>query len=369
MGERLFDKKTVFFIIITLVFFIALLICIPIMVNKGYHSGSKADRWTAEDQRAFANKLKAEGLSDHAAQAYEEYLAMEGIDLTIRANTYYLLGESYMARGMYEDALAYFYKAEIADKAGDLKQDIGINVVTCLEKMGKSLDAQSALRERVDMDEEGKIHARGSVVARIGGRVITMGEVNDELALMPEWYQERYKGDAGKAEFIRQYVVNKLLLKKGLMLQYDKDPAVREQLVKAEENIIIQKVFRENVADKLKVDMMDLQNYYEAHKDEFTEDVDGEQITRPFEDVEEEVKQMFLGDKAEMRMKEFVGRLLEENEAAVYFEAPTENPTDLTETETMKAEADSGTTAGEVVDEKTNEQSEDGSQENEGEKS
>ncbi len=322
MGERLLDKRTLLFVIIAFACVGIVLTFIPMLVKKGIqHTGGHAS-WSADDQRAYANKLRAAGLATAAAKAYEEYLVLDPAASDVRANTYFMLGETYMNKGAYEEAAAYFYKAEIADRDGKLKQDIGINLVTCFEKLGKPLDAQSILDERVTLDHNEAVNARGAMVARIGGRVITMGEINDELADLPAWYQEKYKDDVTKADFIRQYVINKVLLKKGLMLQYDKDAEVREQLIKAEESLIIQKVVKENVMDGLSVDAMDLENYYQAHKGEFKEEVDGKEVSQAFEDVKEEVRQMFLSEKAEAKMKEFVGRLLQENDAVVFFEPP-----------------------------------------------
>jgi tetratricopeptide (TPR) repeat protein len=339
MGEKLFDKKTVFFIVIAVIFLAIVVTVVPLLVNKGLSQGSGKGSWSAENQRAFANKLKSEGLADQAALAYEEYLTSDNVEPEVRANTYFMLGESYMGEGAYEHALAYFYKAEIADTKGTLKQDIGINIVTCLEKLGKPLDAQSVLNERVDMDKENTDNTRGAIVARIGGRVITMGEINDELADLPEWYQEKYKEETAKADFIRQYIVNKLLLKKGMMLQYDKDPEIQKQLVKAEESLIVQRVFKENVTDGLSVDAMDLENYYNSHKDEFKAEVDGKEVTKPFEEVREDVRQMFLGEKAEVKMKDFVGRLLQENDAVVFFEPKVEEKAEAATPENTVAEA------------------------------
>lgn len=275
---------------------------------------------SAEKMREYANKLKTEGLVTQAAQAYETYLQSVGADPALVANIYFLLGEAFMQKGAYEDALAYFYKAEVADQKRALAKDIGINIVTCFDRLGKSFDAQSALAERVSLDaDEQYKNARGAVVAKIGSRMITMGEINDALAALPDWLQKEYADETQKALFIRQYVVNKLLVKKGLMAQYDKNPAIVEQLQEMQENLVVQQVIRENVTDTVKVDDHDVQTYYEAHKDSFTQKTDNGDVVPLLEDVRQDVERACRKAKSEVKLQSFLSDLLRTHDAAVFF--------------------------------------------------
>ena len=298
-----------------------------VYVRTQPNQGAVTPGWGADKIRQYANKLKEQGLVSQAANAYESYLSAARVTPEVRANIYFLLGEAFMKQEQYEDALAYLYKAQIADTAGDLKKDIGINVVTCLERLGKPLDAQAALGEQVQMGTEQYQNARGAVVARIGDRVITMGEINDELAKLPDWFQEKYKDEKQKALFVQQYVANQLLLKKGHMLQYDRDPEVQKQLQEVKDNLIIRKVIQNEVSDEVTVDPEDVKTYYEVHKDKFTEKTDKGEVVKPFDEVKDEVEKLYRLEKMQVKMQALLSDLLEENNAVILYQPPAEETT------------------------------------------
>ena len=88
----------------------------------------------------------------------------------------------------YEKALAYFYKAEIANPNTEMKKEIGTYVVECLENMGKSLDAEYQLESRASLrGEKKKKKAAQEVVARIGTREVVMGEINQAIETGAEY--------------------------------------------------------------------------------------------------------------------------------------------------------------------------------------
>jgi peptidyl-prolyl cis-trans isomerase C len=178
-----------------------------------------------------------------------------------------------MKASKFEDALAYFYKAEIADPDTGLKQEIGTNIVTCLEKSNRALDAEYQIESRTLLSgEKGTKKPSGEVVARIKNREITMNEINSALEELPPWMKEAYaKDEAKKLDFVKTYVANELFYEKGVKLGINKDPEVREKAQLIEKEMVIQKVLELEVFSKIKSEEDDLRNYYEVYKDRYTE--------------------------------------------------------------------------------------------------
>jgi len=240
-----------------------------LIADKPAHKSS----WNATQMREYANKLKADGLIDQTVRAYEEYAQNGEIDKGTRSNIYFSIAEMLMNANKYEDALAYFYKAEIANPDTDLKQEIGTNIVTCLEKSNRTLDAEYQMESRTLLSgEKGTKKPSGEVVARIKNREITMNEINSALKKLPPWMKEAYaKDEAKKLDFLKTYVVNELFYEKGLKLGIDKNPEIREKAEMLEKEMVVQNVLEQEVFSKIKSEEDDLKNYYEVHKDRYTE--------------------------------------------------------------------------------------------------
>ncbi len=270
--RKLFDSRTVYFTVL------AVVLCGVLALVQWRGSTESAGRartssWTPAQQREFANKLR-EYLPGAAAEQYETYLAMTSATPHERANVYYTVAKTAVETGDFETGLAYFYKAEIAEPDGPLASEIGNGIVHCLEELGKFIDAQSALDARTGLGAGGaarETEAKGAVVARIGSRAVTLGEIDRALQQLPPWAQEQYAAPDKKAEFLNQYIAEQLLYEKAMKLELDKDPDVRAQVAEAARRAAVNKLLERDVRDKVTVGPEDVRLYYEAHLDEFTE--------------------------------------------------------------------------------------------------
>jgi len=273
--------------------------------NRSTHESS----WNTAQMREYANKLKADGLIEQSVKAYEEYARGGGIDKDTRSNIYFSIGEMLMKANKFEDALAYFYKAEIADPNTGLKQEIGTNIVTCLEKSNRALDAEYQMESRTLLrGEKGTKKPSGEVVAKIKNREITMNEINSALEELPPWMKEAYtKDEAKKLDFVKTYVANELFYEKGVKLGINKDPEIREKARLIEKEMVIQKVLEREVFSKIKSEEDDLRNYYEVYKDRYTEKPAIKFryiLTSSLEDAEGVVKQIESGASFEELAKQ-----------------------------------------------------------------
>ncbi|MBF0494690.1 MAG: hypothetical protein HQL28_06125 [Candidatus Omnitrophica bacterium] len=282
----IFDRRSIFFSICILCLFG----CLTALILKNTKEVSEAVKgkasWSADKIKTYANRLKADGLIDQSAEAFEEYLDKANPGEKTRANIYFSLGEMYYKAKRYEDALAYFYKSETAYEDASLKSDIGNYIVHSLENMGKPLDAEYQLESRALLKGEKKEKKySGEVRAKIEDREITMGELNAEAGKMPEWFRKAYAGDdAKKLDLLRQYIAEELLYAQGTQMGYKDDPEIRGKMEDYAKQLVLQKMLLEKVVDKIQSDPEDVKNFYEANKAKYKNDK-GE--IKPFEEVKD----------------------------------------------------------------------------------
>ena len=265
-------RRSIFFPVLVLLM-LAIIAAVILITQSKSHITDKSSSWTPSMIREYASKLRSEGLPTQALRAYEEYLDKGRVDKQTRANIYYTIGTMLMEEKNYEDALAYFYKVEIVQPDSSLKKDIGANIVTALENMGKGLDAEYALEERTALSkQEIKKKPRGEIVAKINKREITMGEINDAMEKLPPWLADLYKKDESKKlEFLKQYIFTELLYDKGKKLQYDKLPEIRKRIEDVKKQLVAEKVMGDEIKKKVRVDTSDIKLYYEVNKDKYAE--------------------------------------------------------------------------------------------------
>lgn len=264
--RSLFDGRTFFFAVL-IVACTAASIFVQLHVVPGQKEGAS---WTDLQQREFANKLR-EFVPERSAAEFETYLAMSSATGRDRANIYYTIAKTAVETGEFESALAYFYKAEIAEPDGPLAADIGTGIVRCLEELGQFVDAQSALGSRAELGARDETAKRGDVVARIGAREITAGEIDRAIQKMPPRVQQQYASPEKKNEFLNQFVAEELLYEKALRRQIDKNPEVRARVEQAARRAAVEILIQQDVRDKVQVTPEDVRMYYDANMDEFRE--------------------------------------------------------------------------------------------------
>ena len=328
--------KKIFLIAVIVTAYFGILLTIRHEVNSKFSRETKS--WNAEKAKKFANKLKTDGLLDQAEEAYEEYLDESQASPEIRANTYFNLGKSFMKQAQYEKALAYFYKTEIVYPETSLKQELGINIVTCLEKLGKTLDAAAMMEERVSTKKDQNYeNTQGEMVAKIGDRLITMGEIHDQLEGLPPYVQSRFKGEEKLANFIEHYIINEILLKKAISLQYHKDPEVRKQSEIAQQGFIVQKLVQEQLSQDIEPDAYDLKTYYEANLDQYQEETEDGSKIKSFEEVADIVQRDYLLEKVQVKLENYISELFVNYDVQIFYKS------NVSETQKSETEYDSST--------------------------
>jgi tetratricopeptide (TPR) repeat protein len=252
-------KRTGLILILTLIF---------IACKKDEKVNVEGDR-----VREYAGDLVNRSLFRQAIQEYEFYLDNYQVEPRERANVNYIIANTYFDRlNDYENALSYYLKIKHFYPESSLIDQVNKRIVACLERLERSEDAQQALDETVQLDPSDVEKKRpGAVVAKIGKREITQGDLDFEISQLPPTVREQFKDKEKKLEFLQEYVATELLYDTAKRAGLDKNTEIIEGAFQAKKTLMVRKLLEERVAGKIDIEDSDIELYYEANKDQYAE--------------------------------------------------------------------------------------------------
>ena len=224
--------------------------------------------WTDKLQLEYANALLAKGLNTNAAQAFEVYIEEGRANKKDLASISYKLGNIYMDLKEYEKALANFYKSELLDSGSDYKQDMNQKIVSALENIGLSQQAQYELESRTSIKPA--VQKNEKIAVRIGKREITNEEIDMVINGLPEQIKRGLDTNDAKLRFVREYVATEVLYEKGKKLGLDKKPNTRSAVEDFKKQLVLQELLRDEIKKELKITPEDVSLYYRANKDRYS---------------------------------------------------------------------------------------------------
>ncbi|OGL46421.1 MAG: hypothetical protein A2161_05450, partial [Candidatus Schekmanbacteria bacterium RBG_13_48_7] len=185
-----------------------------------------------------------------------------------KANITYQIGNLYLDNiHNYEKALAAFVKVELLDPKGSLVKDARKNQVECLERLGRSRDAQEKLDQITSLKK--KPEKGETIIAQIGERIITDRDFQKRLDQIPSYARDQFKTQAQKLEFLKQYIASELMYDTAKRKGLDKDPEIEQQVFETKKALIVQKLLKEEIQSQIKTGESDLELYFQAHKDDY----------------------------------------------------------------------------------------------------
>ncbi|MCX6999175.1 MAG: hypothetical protein NT106_02595 [Candidatus Sumerlaeota bacterium] len=250
--------------------FLCLMMIFPvtpvIMTGCGKNTAITDEEVTA--RISLAAQMMDKGLYDEASVEYRAAFDTPGVSNKKRANISYLLGNLYFEKMKnYEKALGWYIRAKHYDPQSPVMQQLTERTVSCLERIGRSLDAQNVLSGATYLAGEETRREPGKIVAQIEGRSITMGELDNEIQKLPPEEQKKYRDNPeAKLEFLRQYVNNELLFNMAKRADYQKDPRLRERVENFEKMLMVSRIYKERVADAVNISPEEVRQYFVAHK-------------------------------------------------------------------------------------------------------
>lgn len=246
----------------------ALLIAVLLFMvysGSGRQASSTID---AKSERSVAVALAGRGLYRQAADAYENYLLAD-LDAEQKANTLYTVGTIYMDKlADCDNAMARFERLKALYPDSKMVNEANKKMVACLEKTGRSLDAQNVL-EAATRPEQTQKSAGGTVLARIGDREITDRDLADEISRLPQQFRAQ-SGDLNfKKEMLNGLIQRELMLASAIRRGLDNDPEVLQELEAARKGILASKVMQMEVIDKIELTPIQVTAYIKDHPDQF----------------------------------------------------------------------------------------------------
>lgn len=256
----------------------------------------------------YADLLMNRELYSQAAEAYKEALLSPGLSRSERVRLNHLLATVYLENLKdLPNALARFEKVRQLDPQSDLGKDAGKKIVQCLEGMGKSLDAQVEMEQSVALKPRQGAKANGPVVAKVGEREITLGEVEARLNQLPPALRSKISKPEDMLKFVQEYVVTELLADAARRKGYDANPEVNRAVEEAKKSLMVQKLLEEKIARNAAPSEEELRKYYETHKQKYAVVKDGKVIgTKAFEAAKLEVGQDLLRARGQQEYQRLV---------------------------------------------------------------
>lgn len=269
----------------------------------------------AEKVREFAADLINRSLYAQAIDEYESCLRDYDLSANEAANLQYAIGNLYFERlHDYANAMTWYLKLKHFYPESPVIAEANKKIVACLERLDRSADARQALDETVQLDPSRVQKSRpGAVVARIGSREITQGDLNFEIDQLTPSAREQFRNPQTKQQFLREYVATELLYDTAKRAGLDNDQQVVDGAFQAKKALMVRRLMQDKVADKIHVDEGDVATYYQAHKADYAEKNDKGKVTREksLEEVKQQVAQDLYRDKYQRAFQEMIGGMMQ----------------------------------------------------------
>ncbi len=259
-----------FSVIAVLIFSTILLGALIVYNRNGDEKVTESGR--GEDARQLAIELYNNELYPQAINQYMEYMESSNLSDKQRSNIHYLVGNIYMDRLKdYQNALAQYIMAKHFLKGDTLRKKINQRIVECLERLQRSLDAQNVLEAETSLEETKPDlgERKGVVVATIGDRKITMGDLQHELQKMPQSLQKEYEKPGGMRRLLDEYIASELLYNTAKRKGLDRDKDIIAATFDFKKAMMAQKLIQQELSEKIEITEDDVELYYKANRHEF----------------------------------------------------------------------------------------------------
>ncbi|MFZ5981622.1 MAG: tetratricopeptide repeat protein [Candidatus Zixiibacteriota bacterium] len=292
MSDRIGNKITTLLITVTAV------LALFVSCQKTDHAE------TVKQHKALAGELRDNKLYAAAIEEYEAVLALPDIDTGTRGNINYLIARVYFEDLKdYEKAAAYYLRARSFDPEGSFIDEASRNLVASLEKLGHYMDARRELDAVTDIDSQPK-DKDDIAVARIGGETVWLSQVDEQIQSLPPDVQKQFLSREAKLDFVRQYVGAELLYHAALREGYDRDPEIVKKKDLIGKRLLVDKFVVEKVMPEVKIDTLDVRNFYLANKDSRYD-------SAPYDSVKAQVFLDYQSDKANAAYSNYIAKLAE----------------------------------------------------------
>jgi hypothetical protein len=222
---------------------------------------------TREQYRNAATSLFQQQLYAEAIAYYDAYLKSPALAAEDAPKVLYQM--AVIAQDHLRDceaALARLTVLKALYPDATFEGQVGKRMVNCLETVGRSADAKSAMSRLTDMNApqagdaiSGQVSASGNdIVADLEGRKITLGEVAEAFGKLPDDPRGRY-------EAVRTYVAQILVAQAARRKGVNGDAKLKLKLAHIEDQLLASEMIRQEVKLPAPTEN-DLKYYFEGNK-------------------------------------------------------------------------------------------------------
>jgi peptidyl-prolyl cis-trans isomerase C len=276
----------------------------------------------ADQKLNLANTFYNNELFGAAISEYTDYLDIYETDSKRRANITYRIASIYFERiNDYNKALEYYLRVKHLYPESELNSEVGKRIVNCLERLQRSQDAQRVLEKEAALKPgEVETHRPGEVIAQIGEKQITQGDFDFELNQLPPYLQEQISTREKKLDFLRQFIVEELLYDSAKRKGLDQDKEIIAGAFRAKKGLMAQKILSEEIKSKIDIQQADVELYYKANKEKYTEkNEDGKEVRQiPFNECAQRVAQDLFLERQQETYNQIVERLTKAENVTIF---------------------------------------------------
>jgi tetratricopeptide (TPR) repeat protein len=276
----------------------------------------------ADKKINLANTFYNNELYEAAVSEYEDYLANYTVEEKRQANIYYQIANIYFERLKdYDKALENYFRIKYLYPESTLQSEVGKRIVNCLERLERSQDAQRVLEKETALKpEEIKQSRPGEIIAMIGDKKITQGDLDFEIEQLPPYLQTQFNSRDKKVSFLQQYIAENLLYDSAKRKNLDKDKEIIEAAFRAKKGLMAQKILQEEIRKMVDIDQSDVELYYKANIEKYAEkDKNGKIIRqKTFPECAEQVAQDMFQEKQQEAYQELLDRLMKAENVTIY---------------------------------------------------
>lgn len=293
------------------------------MVSLFHGCDNKNEPVLSADKKVnLANTYYNNELFGAAIREYTEYLAQYEMDDSRRANTYYTIANIYFERlNDYNKALENYLRIKYLYPESNLQREVGKKIVNCLERLERSQDAQRILNKETALKpEEVAEHKPDEVIAKIGDKTITQGDLDFEIKQLPPYIQSQINTRDKKIEFLQQYIAEELLYDSAKRKGLENDREVLAGTFRAKKRLMSQKILAEELEGKIDIKEADVELYFKANKEKYVEkDERGKMIRqKSFQECAQQVAQDLFLKRQEEAYKVLITRLNKAENVMIY---------------------------------------------------
>ncbi len=270
----------------------------------------------------LANAYYITGLYDAAVDQYRYYLVHYSPVFEQQANTYYTIANIYFDRKHdYSKALEYYFKIKYLFPESHLQGEVTKRIVTCLERLGRPVDASRTMESSAALKPEPNPFGRpGEVVASIGPRDISTGDIEFEISRLAPQQQSALQSRESRLEFVRQLVLREILYNSARRMNLDENPEIVEQTHQNRKSLMVDKVVELKLQETINISADDVELFYLAHKERYVEKDKKDKVLRqiPLGEIFNQVAEELAMDRKQQAYQRFTQELMNAEKVRIY---------------------------------------------------